>query len=199
MFRSRYRPSPALVVACIALLVALTGTGVAAVSQVVPRNSVGTAQLKSNAVVSAKVKNGSLLRADFKAGQIPAGPAGPAGPTGPAGPAGPKGDKGDTGASATALWAVVTSTGGNSRSSGVNSVAKLAGEDGRYEVVFNRDVTACSYVASIGKAAANATTPGEVAVAPRQGNVNAAFVHTYDSTGTSLASDFYLAVFCPTS
>src|SRR6188472_3644904 len=136
MFRSRHRPSPALVVACIALLVALTGTGVAAVSQVVPRNSVGTAQLKPNAVVSAKVKNGSLLRADFKAGQIPAGPAGPAGPTGPAGPAGPKGDKGDPGASATALWAVVTSTGGNSRSSGVNSVAKLAGEDGRYEVVF---------------------------------------------------------------
>ena len=65
MFRSRYRPSPALVVACIALLVALTGTGVAAVSQVVPRNSVGTVQLKSNAVVSAKVKNGSLLRAEI--------------------------------------------------------------------------------------------------------------------------------------
>ena len=74
------RPSPALVVACAALLVALTGTSVAAVSQFVPRNSVGTAQLKANAVVSAKVKNGSLLRGDFKRGQLPAGPAGPAGP-----------------------------------------------------------------------------------------------------------------------
>jgi hypothetical protein len=81
----------------------------------------------------------------------------------------------------------------------VNSVAKLAGIDGRYEVVFNRDVTSCAFVASIGMATASATNPGEIAVAPRMGNVNAAFVHTYDSTGTSLASDFYLAVFCPTS
>ena len=44
------RTSPAMVVACLALLVALGGTSVAAVSQLVPRNSVGTAQLRDNAV-----------------------------------------------------------------------------------------------------------------------------------------------------
>jgi hypothetical protein len=69
-----------MVVACLALLVASSGVGVAA-TQLVARNSVGTAQLRANAVISSKVKNGSLLRADFKAGQIPAGPAGPAGPS----------------------------------------------------------------------------------------------------------------------
>jgi hypothetical protein len=84
------RPSPALVISCVALLIALGGTGYATVLQV-PRNSVGTAQLKNSAVISAKVKNRSLLRADFAAGQLPAGPRGPAGPTGPAGPAGPPG------------------------------------------------------------------------------------------------------------
>jgi hypothetical protein len=42
-------------------------------------------------VTSAKVKNRTLLRADFAPGQLQAGPAGPAGPTGPAGPAGPAG------------------------------------------------------------------------------------------------------------
>lgn len=98
------RPSPALVVACLALLVALGGTSIAAVSAL-PSNSVGTAQLKNNAVTTAKikdgqvrsadianstitsadVKNGSLLRADFQAGQIPAGPPGPTGPPGPPG------------------------------------------------------------------------------------------------------------------
>ena len=83
-------PSPALVISCVALAIALGGTGYATVSQV-PRNSVGTPQLKNSAVTSAKVKNRSLLRADFAAGQVPAGPAGPAGPTGPAGPAGPAG------------------------------------------------------------------------------------------------------------
>ena len=87
------RPSPALVISSIALVFALAGTGYATVLQV-PRNSVGTAQLKNSAVTSAKVKNRSLLRSDFAAGQIPAGPRGPAGPAGPTGPAGPAGVSG---------------------------------------------------------------------------------------------------------
>jgi hypothetical protein len=88
-------------VALLALFVALGGTSYAAVQP--PANSVGTKQIKKNAVTSAKVKNGSLRSADFAAGQLPAGaagragPAGPAGPQGAAGPQGPKGDKGDKG------------------------------------------------------------------------------------------------------
>lgn len=84
------RPSPALVISCVALTIALGGTSYATVVAL-PKGSVGTAQLKSSAVTSAKVKNKSLLRADFAPGQLAAGPAGPAGPTGPAGAAGPPG------------------------------------------------------------------------------------------------------------
>jgi hypothetical protein len=89
----RHRPSPAVVVAGIALLVALGGTSVAAVTAL-PKNSVGTAQLKNsavtnrkltnssvgtakiqnNSVTGAKVRNGSLQKADFASGQLPAGP-----------------------------------------------------------------------------------------------------------------------------
>lgn len=105
MTRRTRRPSPAMVVACLALLVALGGTSVAAVSQLVPRNSVGTAQLKKNAVVSTKVKNRSLLAADFKAGQLPAGAAGPEGDKGGKGD---KGDKGDTGAPGVSEYEIVT-------------------------------------------------------------------------------------------
>jgi hypothetical protein len=61
------------------------------------KEQVGTKQLKKNAVISSKVKNGSLLRADFKSGQIPAGPRGPAGPAGPTGPAGVAGTPGQQG------------------------------------------------------------------------------------------------------
>ena len=85
------RPSPAMVVACAALAVALGGTSYATVLQV-PKASVGTAQLKTgavttkklapNAVTGAKVRNGSLLKADFGPGQLPAGPTGPQGPAG---------------------------------------------------------------------------------------------------------------------
>jgi len=62
--RKRLRaPSPAMVVACIALAVTLSGVGYAATT--LPRNSVGTAQLKANAVVSSKVANNSLTGADI--------------------------------------------------------------------------------------------------------------------------------------
>jgi Collagen triple helix repeat (20 copies) len=104
------RPSPALVVSVIALSVALGGTGYAAI--VLPANSVGARQIKGDAVTGAKVKNRSLLAADFKANQLPAGRAGAdgangasgapgvpgvPGATGAQGLQGPKGDKGDPG------------------------------------------------------------------------------------------------------
>jgi hypothetical protein len=70
----------------LALGIALTGTAYAAT---LPKNSVGTRQLKNgavgakeikrNAVSSSKVKNRSLLAKDFKAGQLPKGPKGEAG------------------------------------------------------------------------------------------------------------------------
>jgi hypothetical protein len=63
MMRFPKRPSPAMVVACIALVMALGGTGYAALN--IPASSVGTAQLKPNAVTSAKVKNGALTKGDL--------------------------------------------------------------------------------------------------------------------------------------
>ena len=90
-----YRPSPAMVVAFIALLLAL-GSGAYAQLRI-PRNSVGTAQLRANAVTSPKVKPRSLLASDFRRGQLPRGPQGPAGPAGPAGARGATGERGPTG------------------------------------------------------------------------------------------------------
>ena len=108
-----------MVIACIALGVALGGTSVAAI-QALPKNSVGTKQLKRNAVVSAKVKNGSLLRADFKRGQIPAGPQGPAGPPGSQGIQGPAGPG--------ARWARVHANGSIIiQSGGITSTRTAAG------------------------------------------------------------------------
>jgi hypothetical protein len=95
-----------MLVACMALAVSLGGVGYAA--GVLPKNSVGTAQLQkkavnsaklkknavtsskigNNAVTSVKVKDGTLLAADFRAGQLPAGPKGDKGDPGQQGPAG---------------------------------------------------------------------------------------------------------------
>ena len=84
-----YRPSHATIVAYLALFIALGGSSYAALR--LPRNSVGPKQIRSNAVTSPKVKNGSLLSRDFAAGQLPSGAQGPRGDTGS------QGQKGDTG------------------------------------------------------------------------------------------------------
>jgi hypothetical protein len=108
----RRRPSPALVVACVALLVALGGTSVAAVNALGP-NSVGTLQLQNEAVTSAKVRNFSLRRTDFFPGTLLRGPKGPAGPAGSAGPAGAAGATGPAGAAGPAgvIGAITVRTG----------------------------------------------------------------------------------------
>jgi Collagen triple helix repeat (20 copies) len=116
--RNRFlgRPSPAFVVALIALFVALGGTGYAALR--LPKNSVGTVQLVNGAVTKTKIAKktiASLHGSRGKTGpagstgaagaagatgaagaQGPFGPQGPAGPQGPIGPQGPVGPPGNT-------------------------------------------------------------------------------------------------------
>ena len=98
------RPSASMTVACLALFLALSGTGVADITQLA-RNTVGTPQIRNGAVTTPKVRNASITTAKVRNRAItlaklapnarvpgpqgPAGPAGAAGATGPAGPAGP--------------------------------------------------------------------------------------------------------------
>ena len=86
------RPSPALVISCVALAIALGGTSYATVLQV-PRNSVGPAQLKTAAVTNKKIAaqrshlgqgaerltRPGRLQVGLASGR-PRRPAGPAGP-----------------------------------------------------------------------------------------------------------------------
>lgn len=87
------RPSPAMLVALTALVVSLGGNSYAAItlakdsvtSKAIKDGQVKRADLARNAVGTDQVAAGSLLAADFKRGQLPAGAQGP------------KGDKGDKG------------------------------------------------------------------------------------------------------
>jgi hypothetical protein len=62
------RPSPALVISLISLMVALGGVGYAAVK--LPKNSVGTKQVKKNAITTAKIKKDAVTGAKVKAGSL---------------------------------------------------------------------------------------------------------------------------------
>src|SRR4051794_20021182 len=122
--------SYANVTATLALFVALGGTGYAAFSlprdsvgsRELRRGSVGRSELKNGAVESSTVRDGTLTVRDFSASarSALAGGIGPPGPAGSAGAAGPKGDPGSqgpvgatgpAGASAATEWAVVNDFG----------------------------------------------------------------------------------------
>jgi hypothetical protein len=151
MRRFPLRVSPATVIACVALLVALGSTGYAAAT--LPRNSVGSSQLKNgavtntklatNAVTTSKVKNGSLLRSDFKSGQVPTGPRGPVGPPGPAGARGPTGPAGP---SVSSSWALVSGAG--SLIAGSPGVTVQHPSTGIYFVVFPSAVSGHAILAT---------------------------------------------------
>jgi hypothetical protein len=118
-------PRYANVTSTLALVVALGGTGAYAANTIgsadirtgaVHSSDIGTGQVKGadlapNAVTSAKVRNGTLSRLDFKPGELPAGIAGPAGLAGPAGPTGPIGPTGAGGPPGISGWEVVVVNG----------------------------------------------------------------------------------------
>ena len=131
------RPSPTFVVACLALLVALGGTGYAAL------------KLPANSVTSVQVKDHSLLGKDFKAGQLPAGPQGPVGPAGPA---------------AAGRWALVLPSGAIVAQSG-GITARKAG-DGYYVLDFGSPVVGKLIFASSARSSEDRDRPGGIQAGP---------------------------------
>jgi hypothetical protein len=97
--KRRRLPSPAMIVAIVALVFATTGGAYAATRLITGR------QIAKNTITGANVKSGSLqsndlsrsARTALRGATGPAGPAGVAGAVGPAGPAGPAGREGAAG------------------------------------------------------------------------------------------------------
>ena len=188
---TRFRPSPALVVALLALLVALGDTGWATLSQSLPRGSVGAPQIRTNAVTAAEIRTGAVRSAEIRNGSVGlrdlaprARIRGPRGPTGPAGPAG----------AVSRLWAVVNASGSLSRAVGTTSAGRLGA--GAYEIIFAQDVTNCLYQATIGDAGNLATNNGQIVVGRRPGNAAGVRVNTRNQNGAAADRPFHLIVVC---
>jgi hypothetical protein len=171
--------SYANVTATVALVVALGGSSYAALQ--LPRNSVGTRQLRPGAVRSEDVRNRTLRTIDFSrsARAALAGPMGPAGPQGPPGPAAAK------------FAAAVASTGrlvrGNATSGG------SAGTTGSYVIGFSESVSSCVYTATLGSTDNSSVVAGRVTVRDEGGRVG---VQTYDAGGAPADLPFHLLVSC---
>jgi hypothetical protein len=146
-----------------------------------PKNTVGSKQIKKEAVTPAKLSKTSKATL-----------TGPKGATGVQGPQGVQGIKGEAGAAATSLLAHVAANGTLITGTGVTK-GELIFPPGAYEVVFNRDVSGCNCLAAL----AEEEAPGSVIVEPRGGEPDGVYVETTDPAGNDTDLPFYLAVFCP--
>jgi len=128
-------PSPAMVVALIALIVAMSGSAYA-VTQL-PRNSVGAVQLKTSAVTSAKLANNAVTSAKIKNGTIQVvdlsprartelrGATGAQGEPGARGATGAQGDQGATGPPGPSIGGSTTATPGTVIPTGLTQLISL--------------------------------------------------------------------------
>jgi hypothetical protein len=95
------------------------------------------------------------------------------------------------------LFAVVEPDGTLARGCGAVSSQKVDIDVGAYEVIFDRNVRDCAYVATIGISGSVGFSPsGEITVAGRFNNVNGVFLTTSDSTGMLADRGFHVAVHC---
>jgi len=176
MFR-RLMPSPAMVVALIALFMALGGSAYALV--------ITGASIKNGTVRGADIKNRSLTGSDVAGNRL-----------------GGKSIKesslgtvpGASVADGMARFAVVGANGVLARSRGVSTVARTS--EGRYQVVFTRDVRGCAFFAVIGDIGAAAPPQGEIATSAVASNVQAVAVRTEGSGGNPGDRPFHLIVPC---
>ena len=191
------RPSPAIVVAMLALLVAMSSSAgadpVGKVSALIRGNKIAP-----NAITTRHVRNRSLRGVDFARGQLPRGPAGPAGPAGGQGPPGP------AGASAAKYWAGIQENASISRQSGgiTANLETNGNTTNHYLVRFPADVRNCAYSVNggdMGTINNNQNIVARVVVAARSGNDDNEIVvqvHSYASDFNPTTDDFFIAVFC---
>ena len=190
----RERLTYANVVSTLCLFILLGGGAYAATQ--LPKNSVGSKQLKpgavkasditNNAVNSAKVAQGSLKPEDFAAKQLPAGPQGP------------------PGADATKLFAAV-SDGDDVTPAvlvygrGVTGVTDPGPGGGGYVVTFVQSVTDCVVEAVAGFGDPTGTGTGAFAIPfvnMAYGNAQQVDVSFVYHDGTEIDSSFLVAAFC---
>lgn len=182
----KYRPSPALVIALIAMFLVGGGTAVAG------------STINGKSIKKKSIPLSALSPAAIKALKGGGGPAGPAGTPGPAG------------ASAAKYWAYVTSGGPVGRGTpGVSaSLVTNGGINLQYQVKFPADITQCAYQVTSGDTSpisqndyVSSTVP---AVSRSNVDANTLAVHLWkrnSAYNSNFVSDmhqdsFFITVFC---
>ncbi len=174
----RLIPSPAMAVALVALFMAMGGSAYALV--------ITSGTIKNNTIRSEDVRNGGLFGKDLRKDKV-----------------GGRAIKESTLATVPSAsfadgsthWVVVNAGGQSIRGRGSTSSARTA--EGRYQVIFDRDVRACGYYATIGGPTA-AAPPGNglISVSALASNVQGVDITTENQNGSNTNRPFHLLVLC---
>ncbi len=180
----RLIPSPAMIVAIVALVMSLGGSAYALV--------ITGKSIRNNTVTGKDIRSHSLRGHDLRGDTVGGGAIRESslGPVPVAGLA--------TSSAGLDFWAVVNGNGVLVRGRG-QAAGDPAGRSGEgiYQVIFNRDVRGCAYVATVGSPTVDAIPPsGQVTVASHPTNVNAVRVRTGNDAGVALDRSFHIAVIC---
>jgi hypothetical protein len=100
----------------------------------------------------------------------------------------------------TKLVGVVNANGSTARGDHIVSSAKLSAiaNAGTYEAIFDRNVSACAYIATIGLPGSNSIgDPVTITTATRAGNAKGVFLFVHHQNGATIDEPFHLAVWCP--
>jgi len=175
----RFLPSPAMVVALTALVMAMGGSAYALV--------ITSGSIKNNTIKSKDVHNGGLIGKDVRGDGL-GGRSIKESTLGPVPVA--------FSSYGSARFAVVTGNGLLARGKGLgpNPTARIG--DGRYQVVFDADVRGCAYSATIGDTSAAGAPGGEISTSSVGSNVNAVAVRTERSDGVAADRPFHLVLSC---
>lgn len=183
------RPSPALVISALALFVALSGVAVAASigTNDIDNKAVTKKKLAKNAAAGNKIKNKTINAKKLKAGAVTANKISD----------GAVSDSKLDSAEKT-RWAVVTSSGALARGKGVTAASTVTPPaTGAYNVTFDRDITTCSWVATIGAGdTSSAGGFGSIRTRLETGTTNTVRVRTATTGGGNSPRAFHLSLSC---
>ena len=175
-------PSPALVIACVALFVSMGGV------------SYG---LATGVIDGREIKNGSIRNPDFKNGTLRGQEAKRDGFGGGA-------IKESTltqvpnaaTAEGVSRFAVVAPNGESARARGATATRRGAPDSGQYEVDFDRDIRGCAYSATLGDPGTGPPGTGQIAVGQLSTNANTVRIVTRNTNGNPADRAFHLVVNC---
>jgi hypothetical protein len=176
----RLLPSPAMVIAVIALFVSLGG-----VSYGLATGVIDSREITDNTIRSRDVRNRALTGQDMGVNRVGGGAIKESTLTQVPNSATAEG---------VSHQGVFTPAGTSVRVRGVTSSARSG--EGQYDVVFDRDVAGCVYGATIGDEGAAGPGTGQISVLSMPGNVNGVRVRTRNSDGNPLDRSFHLVVSC---